>query len=260
MTSFTLAYEEAGEGPPVVLLHGFPHDGSLWAPQASAFASCCRCIMPDLRGFGKSPVEPPYSGDQYADDVAALLDRLGIERAMVGGLSMGGYIALALWRRHRERVRALLLADTKAGADTDETREKRRQQVALVRERGASVLADQLLPTMLGARTRERQPHVVAITRAMIAAAPVEGIVGALEAMMNRPDSTPTLATIDVPTVVIVGSEDTATPVAEANRLHLGISGSRLEVIAGAGHLSNLERPAAFNHVLNEFLARVGAA
>lgn len=257
MPSFTLAHEEAGAGLPVVLLHGFPHDRSLWVPQLGALVDRCRCIAPDLRGFGMSLVEPPWTMDQYADDVVALLDRLQIERAVVGGLSMGGYVAFAIWRRHPHRVRALLLADTRAGADDDEARAKRRRQIEFVQSRGADALAAQLLPGMLGERTRNRHPDIVEVVHDMLARAPVAGIVGALEAMIARPDSTPTLPTISVPTLVLVGDEDQLTPVAEARRLHQGIAGSRLEVIAGAGHLSNLERPAAFNHVVSEFLARL---
>ena len=256
-TVYPLAYDECGAGLPVVLLHGFPHDRTLWSPQLGAFVDVCRCIAPDLRGFGDSLVAPPYTIDSYADDVVALLDKLGIEQAVIGGLSMGGYIAFAIWRRHKRRVRALVLADTRAGVDSDATRSARRAQIDLVRSRGAAVLAAQLVPGQLGARTRERHPDIAEVVRDMIARAPVEGIVGALEAMLGRPDSTPTLATIDVPTLVIVGEEDGLTPPAESRTIHDGITGSLLETIVGAGHLSSIERPAAFNHVLSEFVGRL---
>ncbi len=256
-TPVGLAHDAAGVGTPVLLLHGFPHDRTLWAPQLAGLMSRCRCIAPDLRGFGMSPVAPPYNMDRYADDVVELLDRLGIERPVVAGLSMGGYVALAMWRRHRRRIRALVLLDTRAGADSDESRAKRRQQIETVRSQGPVVLAAQLLPGQLGDRTRERHPEVVEDVRMMLARAPVEGIVGALEAMISRPDSTPTLRTIDVPTLIVVGEEDSLTPPAEARKLHEGIAGSRLELISGAGHLSSLERPAAVNHVLSEFIARL---
>jgi len=186
-----------------------------------------------------------------------VLDKLGIDRAVIGGLSMGGYIAFAIWRRHRERVRALVLVDTRAGVDADETRAARQAHIDLVRSRGAAVLAAQLVTGQLGTRTRERHPDIVEVVRDMIARAPVDGIVGAIEAMMARPDSTPTLATIDVPTLVLVGEEDRLTPLAESQKIHAAIAGSRLEIIARAGHLSNIERPAAFNHVLSEFVARL---
>ena len=256
-TVFPLAYDESGSGLPVVLLHGFPHDRTLWSPQLGAFVDTCRFIAPDLRGFGESIVEPPYTVDRYADDVVALLDKLGIDRAVIGGLSMGGYIAFAIWRRHRARVRALVLADTRAGADTDDARAGRRAQIDLVRSRGAAVLAAQIVTKQLGEHTRERHPDIVEVIRDMIARSPVEGIVGALEAMMARQDSTTTLATIDVPTLVLVGEDDQLTPVSESKTIHEGIAASRLEIIAGAGHLSSIERPAAFNHVLSEFLGRL---
>ena len=167
---------------------------------------------------------------------------------------MGGYIAFALWRRHPGLLRALVLADTKAGADDETARANRRAMIALVREKGAGAVADKMIAGMVGKTTREKNPDLVEAMHRMMALAPVDGIAGALEAMSTRPDSMPTLATIAVPTLVVVGEEDALTPVKEARALHAGIAGSRLEVIAGAGHVSNLERPAAFNHVVSEFL------
>jgi 3-oxoadipate enol-lactonase len=250
-----IAYDDVGEGIPLVLLHAFPLNRKMWAPQLGALAGMGRCIAPDARGFGESDAAPPYDMDRYADDVAALLDALAVrEPVVLAGLSMGGYVAFAFWRRHRERVRALVLADTRAGADTEEGRSRRRQTIALARERGSAALADAQLPGMVGKSTRERHPDVVEQVRAMIAAAPVEGIVGASEAMMARPDSTPTLATITVPTLVVVGEEDALTPPKEARAMHHTIAGSRLEIIPGAGHVSSAERPAAFNQVVGEFL------
>lgn len=249
-----IAYDDVGAGLSVVLLHGFPHDRSLWAPQRNALVDRARCITPDLRGFGQTPAAPPFTIERYADDVACLLDALHVERAVIGGLSMGGYVALAFWRRHRARVRALILADTRATADDDAARAKRRELIAVARADGSAAVAERAIVGMVGKRTRERSPALVEAVRDMLAAAPVEGVVGALEAMMARPDSTPLLATIDVPTLVVVGDEDVLAPEREARAMQSAIRGSRLEVIAGAGHLSNLERPAAFNHVLAEFL------
>jgi 3-oxoadipate enol-lactonase len=250
-----IAYDDGGgSGLPVVLIHGFPHNRTLWAPQTHALAGHARCIAPDLRGFGETPAAPPYSMDRYADDVAALLRALGVERAVIGGLSMGGYVAFAFWRRHRERVRALLLADTRAGADDDAARARRRELVTLARAEGSGAVADRMMVGMVGKSTRERSPGLVEDVRAMLASASVEGVVGALEAMMARPDSTPTLTSVDVPTLIVVGDEDVLTPPADARAMHAAIGGSRLETIAGAGHLSNFERPAAFNHLMGEFL------
>jgi len=250
-----ISYDDVGSGLPVVFLHGFPHNRELWAPQRAALMGQARCITPDLRGFGESTVGPPFSMDRYADDVAALLDVLHVPRAVICGLSMGGYVAFAIWRRHRERVRALVLCDTKAGADSEEGREKRREMIRLAEQRGSGAVAAALLPGMVGKTTREKRPEIAESVHGMMEAAPVAGIIGALEALMNRPDSTPTLATIDVPTLIVVGDEDALTPPSEARALRAGIRGSVLQEIAGAGHVSNLERPAAVNHVLGEFLA-----
>ena len=252
-----IGYDDAGGGVPVVFLHAFPLSRAMWQPQLTALVDRCRCVAPDFRGFGETPAVPPFSMDRYADDVAALLDVLRIERAVIAGLSMGGYVAFAVWRRHRERVRALLLADTRPGPDTEEARERRRRLIELARTRGSEAVADAQLPALLGKQTREKHQDLVEAARALLVSAPVPGIVGALEAMMARPDSTPTLATIDVPTLIVVGEDDAVTPVAEARTMQAAIRGGALEIIAGAGHLSSYERPAAFNHVVSEFLARV---
>ena len=251
-----LGYDESGRGNgfPVIFLHGFPHHRGLWAPQLASLSPLARCIALDLRGFGESSVAPPYSMDQYADDVAAFMDALHIERAVICGLSMGGYIAFAMWRRHRSRIQALVLADTKASADSEEGREKRRAMAQLARERGTTAVADATITGMVGKHTRETSPQIVDVVYRILAKAPVAGVVGALEAMREREDSTATLATIDVLTLIIVGEDDVLTPVSDAEAMHRAIYGSRLHVLARAGHVSNVERPSAFNHVLSEFL------
>jgi 3-oxoadipate enol-lactonase len=255
-----LAYDDAGTGPVIVFIHGFPHDRTLWSAQLAALAREARCIAPDLAGFGGSALDAEASMDAYADDVVGLLDHLGIDEAVVCGLSMGGYVALALWRRHAQRVRALVLSDTKAGADDDAGRARRRELIALARTEGSAAVTDAMLPGMVGKSTRARCPGLVDRVRAMGAAASPEALVAGLEAMMARPDSTPTLATITVPTLVVVGDEDALTPRAQAEQLRDGIAGSRLEVIAGAGHVPCMERPAAFNFVLGEFMTRIARA
>jgi pimeloyl-ACP methyl ester carboxylesterase len=257
VSSPLLAYEESGTGQPLLLLHGFPHDRAVWAPQVAGLVDRCRCIVPDLRGFGDSPVTPPFTMDRYADDVVELMDALRIESAVVCGLSMGGYIAFSLWRRHRARIRALILLDTKAGPDGEEAKKRRELQVELVRASGSAALAPRLVEPALSRRTRERHPDVVERLVALMSRQPAEGVVGALQAMIRRVDSTPTLATIDVPTLVIVGDEDVATPPDEARKIHDRVRGSTLEIIEGAGHLANLERPAAVNHLISEFVGRL---
>lgn len=254
-----IAYDDVGSGLPLVLLHPFPLDRGYWAPQIGSLVSRCRCIAPDARGFGETAAAPPYSMDRYADDVICLLDALAIDRAVIAGLSMGGYIAFALWRRHPQRVRALVLADTRAGADTDEGRAKRRALIELARAKGTEAVAEAQLPGLVGKRTREKHPAVVEALRRMIERASVGGITGALEAMMARPDSTALLHTITVPTLIIAGDDDVLTPPKEARAMHDAIPHSRLEIIAGAGHASSFERAAAFNHVLGEFLDSLDA-
>ena len=256
--SIDIAYEEAGDGPPIVFMHSFPLNRRLWSPQLRALAGFGRCLAPDARGFGQSDVVPPYTMDQYADDAIALLDALDIrEKAVFVGISMGGYVTLALWRRHRHRVRAMVLADTRAGADTEEAREKRVALARTAKERGSAAVADLQLPGLVGKTTRQRNPTIAAEIRAMISSAPVAGIVGASEAMMARPDSTALLSTIDVPTLVIVGKEDVLTSPAEAEALCAAIPGSELQIIPKAGHSPCIERPAAFNHTVSEFLSKL---
>jgi 3-oxoadipate enol-lactonase len=254
MPDNALAHADVGRGLPVLLLHAFPLNRSMWEPQIAALFGECRCIAPDLRGFGDSPTSGPFTMDRNADDVAALLDALQIEQAVVAGLSMGGYVALSLWRRHRKLVRALVLADTRAGADTAEGAQKRLDLMALARAKGVEAVVEKQLPGLIGKSTREKQPELVDRIRAIMVRTPVEGIVGGLEAMRTRPDSTPLLSGIDVPTLIVVGEEDTVTPVNEARSMHEAIPGSRFEIIPAAGHLSNLERPAAFNAAMSDFV------
>lgn len=249
-----LAHADVGRGLPVVLLHAFPLNRSMWEPQIAALFGECRCIVPDLRGFGDSPKSGPYTMKRHADDVVALLDALQLEQAVIAGLSMGGYIALAMWRHHRNRVRALVLADTRAAADDAEGKKKRDDLIALARREGAAAVADKQITGLIGKSTREKQPELVDRVRLVMANESVDGIVGALEAMKARPDSTEMLKEIDVPTLVVVGGEDVVTPVKEARAMHVAIRDSRLEIIPAAGHLSNLERPAAFNAALSDFV------
>ncbi len=254
VNGITLAYEERGIGSPLLLIHGFPHSRALWRPQLDALASDHRCIAPDLRGFGESGVAPPYTMDRYADDLAALLDVLDVERCAVAGLSMGGYVAFALWRRHRARISALILADTRAESDDAAGREKRVGMIEMARTKGMDAVAEAMITAMVGKTTRESNPALLQEVRAMLSSAPTEGAIGALEAMMNRPDSTSLLAGIDVPTLLIVGGEDTLTPPEFAQTMHDAIPGSTLAEIPRAGHVSNLEQPMMFNTVVRDLL------
>ncbi len=249
------AWDEAGAGEPVVLLHGYPMDRTLWAPQLAAPAPGFRYLAPDLPGFGETPRGSAPHVDAWADWIAAFLDARGIDRAVVGGLSMGGYLAFAFWRRHPARVRALVLCDTRAGADTPDGRAKRVEMQQVARAEGAGAIAARMITGMTGKTTRAERPAVVATLEAMMRRAPVPGIVDALQLLMDRPDSTPTLETITVPALVLCGDEDAITPLAESRAMHAAIPGSRLGVVPRAGHASNLESPEAFNALLSGFLA-----
>ena len=249
-----LAYDEAGSGMPLLLVHGWPHDRTMWASQLAGLATYARVLAPDLRGAGGSTVSGPYTIDQYADDLVAFLESLGIASAVVCGLSMGGYIAFSMLRRHRERIRGLVLADTRATADTDEIRANREKLIALIEQDGTAALAERQIEPMLGRSTRERQPLLVETVRRMMAAVPPEGAIGALRAMAARSDSTPLLGTIDVPTLVVGGAEDGIIAPDVLRSMAASIPRSRIEILEQGGHLCPLERPTTFNHVVSEFL------
>jgi pimeloyl-ACP methyl ester carboxylesterase len=249
-----LAYDESGTGVPLLFIHGWPHNRTLWTGQMSGLPTQARCIAPDLRGFGGSPAKGPYTIARYADDLATLLDALAIDRVIACGLSMGGYVALAMLRHHRARLRGLILTSTRATADTPEAREKRARLIEFIQEHGMESLAGRQLRGMLGHATFDTRPEVRESLRLIMASSPKEGAIGALRAMMERPDSTDLLPTIDLPTLVVAGAEDTLSPPAEQQALAAAIPESRFELIAGAGHACAYERPAAFNHVVTEFL------
>jgi pimeloyl-ACP methyl ester carboxylesterase len=251
-----LAYDVQGEGPPVLFLHAFPLGLAMWDVQAAALRAQHQVIRFDARGFGASP---PGDGmltmERIADDAAALLDHLGIGQAVVCGLSMGGYAAFAMVRRHADRLRGLVLADTKAPADTPEGRAGRAALAETVLREGAEAAAGAFLPKLLGETTRRDRPQVTARVREIILANPPRGIADALAGLAARADSTATLREIRMPALVLCGEEDALTPPADAEALHRGIGGSRIVLIPRAGHLANLEDPDGFNRALLGFLA-----
>ncbi len=253
-----LHYLDKGSGQPaLVLVHAFPLSAAMWRPQLAALATRHRVIAPDLRGFGKSdaPTErDAYSVEAWADDVAALVAALQVEPVVLGGLSLGGYVAFAFVRRHRTALAGLVLADTRPGSDKPEVlarREKQQHELQCAGE--PAELADLLLGALVGATSTRRQA-VLALARELMAGARPEGLIGALEAMKKRPSSTPDLASIEVPTLVAVGEQDQPSPPEVAREMADAIPGARLTIIADAGHLSNLENPAAFNQALETFL------
>lgn len=237
-------FVDEGRGDAVVLLHAFPLDGAMWDAERAELARSHRVIVPDLRGFGRSgAASPPVSLDEHADDVARILESLGVEHAAVAGLSMGGYIALALARRHPQRLTRLILADTRSLPDSAEGRRGRDENIALVEREGVAPLVERLLPKLLSANAT---PAVVTRVRALGGRQTAAGLTSALAAMRDRPDSTPLLASIAVPTTVIVGELDAISPPAEVRAMAAALPAGQLVVIDGAGHLANMESPAGF--------------
>jgi 3-oxoadipate enol-lactonase len=253
----TLAYSDTGTGLPVVLLHAFPFDRELWEPQRPALAGAgYRVILPDLPGFGQSPPGPePLTVDGLADAVADLLTRLGVERAVVGGLSMGGYVALAVARRHPGRLAGLILADTKADPDDEVARRNRDQAIASVRAHGVAPFVQALLPKLLGPQALA-DPAVVEAVRGIATRQSAPALTATLAALRDRPDATPGLAAVSVPTLVVVGEDDAVTPPSAAEKLAAAIPGAELVRLPGAGHLANREAPEAFTTAVLAFLRR----
>lgn len=247
-----LAVDIQGEGPAVLFIHGYPLDRTIWEHQVRTLEGYRR-IAPDLRGMGLSDApDLGYSMGTYAEDLFALLESLGVDDVVLCGLSMGGYVAFEFLRRWRQRVRGLVLVDTRAEADTPDGRRGRDVSAGLARERGAEAIADAMLPALLAtgapAALQER-------VRRMITSTSVPGIIGALGAMRDRPDSTALLPILgDLPTLVIVGADDQLTPPDQARRMAAAIPGARLEVVPGAGHLTPLEQPEVVSRLVREFL------
>jgi YbgC/YbaW family acyl-CoA thioester hydrolase len=254
----SLAVEVRGEGPAVLFIHGYPLDRSIWAQPMAALEGFRR-IAPDLRGMGDSDApDLGYSVETYAGDLAALLDALGVDEVVLCGLSMGGYVAFEFVRRWRRRVRGLVLMDTRAEADTAEGKRARDVAAATARDGGAAAIAESMLPDMLSPATRAGDPEIVERVRAMMAAAPVAGLVGALGALRDRPDSTDLLPTLEgLPTLVVVGEDDEVIPPQRAKAMAEAIPGARYAVIPGAGHLPPVERPTATTQVLLDFLRSI---
>ncbi len=253
-----IAYDDVGLGPPVVLLHGYPFNRSLWTDQVDRLSNRYRFVTPDLRGHGESDVgEGVASMDAMAAEVAVLLDALGISRAIIGGLSMGGYVALAFYRNFPARVKALILADTRPQADTEEGKRIRAQQVEQVLTSGMSPIVDAMLPKLLSPETVSKRPEVVKRIRDMMFQTKPAGAAAALQGMACRDNQTELLSKIRVPTLILVGREDAITPVQDSETMHARIAGSRLVIIENAGHVSNVERPEEFNQALAAFLTDV---
>jgi pimeloyl-ACP methyl ester carboxylesterase len=239
----------------LLLIHAFPLNARMWEPQLALAAQGWRVIAPQLRGMdGGSTDQPATSMDDHAADIIDLLDALRVEEAVVGGLSMGGYVAFAMCRHAARYVHALVLADTRPQADTPEGVEARKQMLALVREKGPAAVADEMIPKLLGEHTRRTRPEIADQVRGLILASSAEAIANSVTALMTRADSTPLLETIHVPTLIVVGEQDTITPPTLSEQMYKAIKGSEYVAIPNAGHLSNLEQPEAFNAALARFL------
>ncbi len=247
-----LAYEEAGSGIPVFLIHGFPFTRRMWLPQAS-LARTVRLITPDLRGFGKSD-GVPSSLEELAGDLHALVEHLQLPSVVLGGFSMGGYVLFRYLARHADRVKAIMLLDTRAEADTPEGQQRRYDSVARIEREGPAGYLDEFVKLLVSPKTVESRPDLVADVRAQMDAKRPASLTGALRGMAQRPDSTLLLRAIRVPTLIVVGEDDKATPVDSARRMHEGIAGSELVIIPGAGHVSNIEQPERFTAALDGFL------
>lgn len=247
---------ERGSGLPLLLVHGFPLDHTMWAGQLDGLAGDARILAPDLRGFGRSPpggdVMPM---EQFADDLAALLDARGIrEPVMFCGLSMGGYIGWQFCRRHRARLRGLILCDTRAVADSPAAADARLTNADRVLAEGMGFLADGMLDKLFAAQTRQRRPELVEATRRVMLAAEPRGVAAALRGMALRPDASAWLPQIDLPTLVVCGREDAISTVDEMRGIAHSLPQARFVEVAAAGHMSPLEQPGSVNQAIREFL------
>jgi len=248
---------DQGNGDPLLFVHGFPLNHTMWQQQLKMFAETNRVIAPDLRGFGESTVaDGPLSMEQFAEDLNGLLDTLGVEQPICYcGLSMGGYIAWPFLQHYGPRVGSLILCDTRSAADTNDAAENRRKLATAVLKNGSNVAAEGMLPKLVSPPTLKERPQIVDSLRAMILATEPASIAGALEGMAVRPDSTESLGEIQVPTLVIVGVDDELTSPAEMSSLAGRIPNSVFVEIPGAGHMSVMENPAAVNEAIGRFLA-----
>lgn len=256
-----LNYQERGlpQGMPVVFIHGFPFSHAMWEPQMMALPHDIRAISYDVRGHGSSDVgDGQYTIELFVDDLVALLDELGIRQAVLCGLSMGGYIALRAVERNPDRIRALILCDTRSEADSNEAKIKRANQMKSVKQTGSAAFAEGFVKAVFAPETFKTHPTAVETVRKIIEATPPLSIAATLLALAARTDTTPALSGIEIPTLILVGEKDTLTPPSASEAMHKQIKNSVLHSIPNAAHMSNLENPAAFNKHLLEFLKRLG--
>ena len=250
-----LAYDDTGSGSAIVLVHGYPFNRTMWDDQLPTLLQKHRVIRVDLRGHGESEAaEESATMTLMARDIAAVLDSLGVDRVTIAGLSMGGYVTLAFYQLFASRVEKLILADTRAQADTDENKKTRAEQAQKILAEGMAGIVDTMLPKLLAPETVSKRPEVVKRVRDMMLHTKPKGAAAALSGMAEREDQTSRLSGIQVPALILVGREDAITPVADSERMHQMIPNSQYVVIENAGHVSNIEQPEEFNRALTDFL------
>jgi pimeloyl-ACP methyl ester carboxylesterase len=254
-----LGYDQNGQGPPVVFLHAFPLNRAMWGSQVAALRDRFTVITPDYRGFGESDAPTgPLTMDDYATDVLRLLDALGHRQVILGGCSIGGYVSFRILAAAPERVRALVIADSRAEPDNEEGRQRRHAAIARIKAEGPVGFVEDFAAGLVGPTTKAQRPGVASTVRSIIGSPNPAGLTAALAALASRPDSRPLLPSINIPALVIVGEEDALTPPASAEVMATGMPRATLVKIPGAGHLANLEAPEAFNRALRTFLLELG--
>ena len=260
VNDLNLLVEERGAGLPLLFIHGYPLSSRIWLPQMDGLSEFARTIAPDLRGHGESDAaDGPYDMDLLAEDCRAVLDALEITQPVVlCGLSMGGYVTFAFYRKYPERVAGLILAATRAGEDSTEAKSNREKAAETARKQGASAIAEAMLPKMLSPKTYNSNEQLVQQVWEIMQGTSVQGIVGDLIGMKARPNSTPTLAKINKPTLILHGSDDQLIPLSEAVAMRTAIPGAQLRVLPDAGHLLNMEQPVLFNQAVRAFLKEFG--
>jgi 3-oxoadipate enol-lactonase len=259
LSDFTLAYDESGSGLPLLLIHGYPLNRHLWQSQLSGLVDTARVIAPDLRGHGDSGMgNADHSMTQLAQDCFDFVAALGIQQPFaVCGLSMGGYIAMAMLRLHPERLAAAIFTATRSAADSSEVKDSRQKSIQLVQEQGAAPIISTMLPRLLSPQTTENRHDIVNQAHEVMASIKAITVIKDLEGLMTRPDSTPDLASLTKPVLIVHGADDQIVPLAEAQALQQTISGAQLVILPAAGHLLNLEQPALFNNAVQTFLKSI---
>ncbi len=248
------------EGMPVVFIHGFPFDHRMWEPQIKEIPENIRTIIYDVRGHGASSVgDGQFTIEMFVDDLIAMLDQLNIEKPVLCGLSMGGYIALRTVERHPERIKGLVLCDTKSGPDTNEEKIKRTSSIRALKTYGVPAFADEFVKSVFWEKTLERNPKVIEFIKGIIRTNSSLGICGTLLALASRTDTTQCLGSINIPACIIVGEHDMRTPPSVSREMQNAISGSELHIVSNAGHMSNLENSEEFNKYLFTFLKKINS-